>query len=197
MSARAKAAGLLVVVVGAFLTYSLAFSNDDDSTTTAEQSVASTPSIAATADPHTTTTDSPTAAPPAEGYTAEDAARQGLTVAFTWYPGTDATQNDAYGRARQWLTDKLSDQMSINAATERGPSVQWGQWSQQQAKVVADVSIACSGCPEDTDSVIHRVATIKQTAITDAGTDTVEPDTTVWVTLVRHDERWLIDEVRY
>lgn len=197
MSARAKAAGLLVVAVVAVLVYSLAFSGGDDSTTSAEQSVVGTPSIAPPADPRRTTADSPTAVPTAEDYTAEDVARQGLTVAFTWYPGTDTTQNDAYGRARQWLTDKLSDQMSIDASTERGPSVQWGQWSQQQAKVVADVSIACSGCPEDTDTVIRRVATIKQTAITDAGTDTVEPDTTVWVTLVRHDEGWLIDEIRY
>ncbi len=75
--------------------------------------------------------------------------------------------------------------------------MQWAQWAEQQAKVIADVSIECSGCPEDTDTVVQRVATIKQTAVSGSGTDTVEPDTTVWVTIVREGDRWLIDEIRY
>ncbi|WP_238588784.1 hypothetical protein [Rhodococcus pyridinivorans] len=118
-------------------------------------------------------------------------------MVFTWYPATDHTQNDAYGRARHWLTEPLAQRMSVDARTERGPSVQWAHWAEQQAKIIADVSIECSGCPEDTDTIIHRVATIKQTAVSDSGTKTVEPDTTVWVTIVREDGRWLIDEIRY
>lgn len=157
-----------------------------------------------------TTTSAPVttsaAAPPADAEstdlptparTAEEVARQGLTVAFTWYPTTDATQNDAYGRARNWLTDKLADRMIIDATTERGPSIQWAQWAQEQAKVIADVSIGCSGCPEDTDAVVQRVATIKQTAISGSSTDTVKPDTTVWVTVVQQGDHWLIDDIRY
>lgn len=128
---------------------------------------------------------------------AEQAARQGLTVAFTWYPATDITQNDAYGRARNWLTAKLADRMIVDARTERGPGVQWHEWAQQQAKVIADVSIECSGCPEDTDTLVHRVATIKQTVISGSSTDTVKPDTTVWVILVREGDHWLIDNIRY
>jgi hypothetical protein len=128
---------------------------------------------------------------------AEEVARQGLTVAFTWYPATDSTQNDAYGRARDWLTDSLAARMIVDARTERGPGVQWAHWAGQQAKVIADVSIECSGCPEDTDAVVHRVATIKQTAVSGSGTDSVDPDTTVWVTIVREGDRWLIDEIRY
>lgn len=161
----------------------------------------SEPSISPTSAPPTTTATSP---PAAEGTSlspaaqaAEDTARQGLTVVFTWYPATDSTQNDAYGRARHWLTNSLIQRMIVDARTERGPSVQWAQWAEQQAKVIADVSIECSGCPEDTDTVIYRVATIKQTAVSDNGTDTVQPDTTVWVTIVRKDDRWLIDEIRY
>lgn len=162
----------------------------------------SEPSISPTsASPTTTVASSPAAAEDTtqspEAYAAEDAARKGLTVVFTWHPTTDRTQNDAYGRARHWLTDSLARRMSVDAHTERGPSVQWAHWAQQQTKVIADVSIECSGCPEDTDTVIHRVATIKQTAVSDSGTDTVEPDTTVWVTIVRVDGRWLIDEIRY
>ncbi|WP_339325500.1 hypothetical protein [Rhodococcus pyridinivorans] len=118
-------------------------------------------------------------------------------MAFTWYPATDSTQNDAYGRARHWLTDSLSQRMIVDARTERGPSVQWAHWAEQQAKVIADVSIECSGCPADTDTVVHRVATIKQTAVSDSDTEPVQPDTTVWVTIVRNGDRWLVDEIRY
>ncbi len=161
----------------------------------------SEPSISPTSAPPTTTVASPPAAaaptPSPATQAAEDAARQGLTVMFTWYPTTDRTQNDAYGRARDWLTDSLAQRMIVDARTERGPSVQWAHWAEQQTKVIADVSIECSGCPEDTDAVIHRVATIKQTAVPDSGTNTVEPDTTVWVTIVQEDDRWLIDEIRY
>lgn len=128
---------------------------------------------------------------------AEDVARQGLTVVFTWYPATDSTPNDAYGRARDSLTDPLAERMIVDARTERGPGIQWAQWAGQQAKVIADVSIECSGCPDDTDTVVHRVATIKQTVVSSNGTDTVDPDTTVWVTIVREGDRWLIDEIRY
>ncbi|UZF48285.1 hypothetical protein [Rhodococcus rhodochrous] len=128
---------------------------------------------------------------------AEHAAREGLTVVFTWYPATDHTQNDAYGRARDWLTDSLAQRMIVDARTERGPSVQWAHWAEQQAKVIADVSVECSGCPADTDTVVHRVATIKQTAVSDSDTDPVGPDTTVWVTIVRNGDRWLVDEIRY
>jgi hypothetical protein len=150
----------------------------------------------------TTTADSPPAAaqattPSPADQAAEDAAKKGLTVVFTWHPATDRTQNDAYARARDWLTDSFAQRMSVDAHTERGPSLQWAHWAEQQTKVIADVSIECSGCPEDTDTVIHRVATIKQTAVSDSGTNTVEPDTTVWVTIVREGDRWLIDEIRY
>jgi len=150
----------------------------------------------------TTTGDSPPAhaqatTPSPAAQAAEDAAKKGLTMVFTWYPAIDSTPNDAYGRARDWLTDSLAQRMIVDARTERGSGVQWVQWAEQQAKVIADVSIECSGCPADTDTVIHRVATIKQTAVSDSGTKTVEPDTTVWVTIVREDGRWLIDEIRY
>lgn len=161
----------------------------------------SEPSISSTsAPPATTVASTPAAAAPTPSpatQAAEDAARQGLAVVFTWYPATDRTQNDAYGRARDWLTESFAQRMSVDARTDRGPSVQWAHWAEQQTKVIADVSIECSGCPEDTDTVIRRVATIKQTAVSDSGTETVQPDTTVWVTIVRVDDRWLIDEIRY
>lgn len=194
MRARTLVIVVLVVAVVAFLVYSFISRTDVDETTAAAPS-------ATTSAPASTPTEVPTdiepTEPPTEAQTAEEIARQGLTVAFTWYPATDTTQNDAYGRAQEWLTDKLAARMIIDARTERGPSVQWDKWAQQQAKVIADVSVECSGCPQDTDTTIQRVATIKQTAIADSSTATVKPDTTVWVTLVKEGDRWLIDDIRY
>lgn len=199
MKGRKLAVGILAALVVSYGTHSwLSPQNDVEGPEPAD----SEPSISPTRVAPTTTVDSPPAtaeatAPSPTTRAAEDTARQALTVAFTWYPATDSTQNDAYGRARDWLTDSLAQRMIVDARTERGPSVQWAHWAEQQAKVIADVSIECSGCPADTDTVVHRVATITQTAISDNDTDPVEPDTTVWVTIVRNGDRWLVDEIRY
>ena len=195
MRARRLVVVVLVVAVIGFLAYMyLSRTNDgEDSASVA----ASTTTSAPTTTPAATPADVDTTEPPTASRDAEEAAQQGLTVAFTWYPATDTNQNDAYGRARNWLTGKLADRMIIDARTERGPGVQWDEWAQQHAKVIADVSIGCSGCPEDTETVVQRVATIKQTAIAGSNTDTVEPDTTVWVRVVREGGHWLIDDIRY
>lgn len=187
-------AAIIIATIGFLAWANFAAYRVEDEPAAAEQPTTSATTTTARAAPPA---DVEKTDPPAASRAAEEAARQGLTVAFTWYPATDATQNDAYGRARNWLTDKLADRMIIDATTERGPSVQWAQWAQEQAKVIADASIGCSGCPEDTDTVVQRVATIKQTAIAGSSTDTVKPDTTVWVTVVRQGDRWLIDDIRY
>lgn len=127
---------------------------------------------------------------------AEDAARQGLTVAYTWYPASDASQGDAYERARPWFSDALASTF-VNEVPERGPGIQWERWAHAGATVIADVILGCSGCPPDTDNVIHRVATINQTAITDDKVEKVTPTTTLWVTVTRVGDRWLIDSIRY
>lgn len=194
MRARTLVIVMLVVAVVGVLAYSfLSRTGGDEESTTAAPTTTSARTIA----PAAAQSDVESTEPPAASIEAEEAARQGLTVVFTWYPATDSTQNDAYGRARNWLTGKLADRMIVDARTERGPGVQWDLWAQEQAKVIADVAIGCSGCPEDTDTVVQRVATIKQTAVTETGADTVTPDTTVWVTVVREDDRWLIDDIRY
>ncbi|WP_029538538.1 MULTISPECIES: hypothetical protein [unclassified Rhodococcus (in: high G+C Gram-positive bacteria)] len=195
MRARRLVVVVLVVAVIGFLAYMYPSRTNDgeDSASVAASTTTRAPTTTSAAPP----ADVNTTEPPTASRDAEEAAQQGLTVAFTWYPATDTNQNDAYRRARNWLTGKLADRMIIDARTERGPGVQWDEWAQQHAKVIADVRIGCSGCPEDTDTVVQRVATIKQTAIAGSNTDTVEPDTTVWVRVVREGGHWLIDDIRY
>ncbi|WP_241011267.1 hypothetical protein [Rhodococcus sp. PSBB049] len=130
-------------------------------------------------------------------FSAESIALQGLIVAFTWYPATDTNANDALVRARPWLTRSLAGRMLVDARTERGPSVQWGEWATEGAKIVADVNLDCSGCPPDSSTAIRRVATIRQTAVTAARSESVDPELTVWVTLTKNADQWLIDEIRY
>ena len=187
----------VVVLLGALvaiLVYACRPNGEDPQTLPAETSTTSAPAPSITVAP----VPPPTAATPAPGAAAaEEAARQALAVAFTWYPATDQSPNDGFIRARQWLTDSLASQVAVPVTTERGPGVQWGQWATANAKVVADVMIGCSGCPPDTDTLIHRVATIHQTAITDDNAVPVAPDTTVWVTLTKAGDSWLIDTIRY
>ncbi|MBP1054000.1 hypothetical protein J6397_27970 [Rhodococcus qingshengii] len=193
MRARTLVIVVLAVAVIGVLAYSFLARTDGEESTEAVPPATSASTTTPVAPPAEAEIE--VEQPAAQG--ADEAARQGLTVVFTWYPATDATPNDAYGRARNWLTDNLAGRMNVDARTERGPGIQWAQWGQDQAKVIADVTVGCSGCPEDTDTVVQRVATIKQTAVTETGTDTVKPDTTVWVTVVREGDRWLIDDIRY
>ncbi|TSD40483.1 hypothetical protein FFI94_032845 [Rhodococcus sp. KBS0724] len=127
----------------------------------------------------------------------EDTVRQALSVAFTWYPATDRSPTDAYARARNWFTEPLAASLLAGVHTERGPGAQWSQWASDNAKIVADVSVGCSGCPPDTDTLIHRAASIHQTVIVGDETTTVTPDTTVWITLTKGGGQWLIGSIRY
>lgn len=120
-----------------------------------------------------------------------------MTVAHTWTPGLDASPSDAFRRAAGYFTPRLADLITVNTGTDVPPSLQWENWATEQARIIADTTIGCSGCAPDTDTTAHRVATITQTATTDATTTRVEPVTTIWLTLTRADNGWLIDELRY
>lgn len=182
-----------VLLVGG-LVYFLSCRGNETETSTAEQTTPAPapPTIPPSPDP---TTIDVTADPDTK--VAENIARQALSVAFTWYPSTDRSPTDGYMRAREWFTDPLAQTLLVDTHTERGPGAQWNQWASDNAKVVADVTLGCSGCPPDTDALIQRVANIHQTAITENETSTVTPDTTVWVTLTKGGDQWLLDTIHY
>ncbi|WP_336882625.1 hypothetical protein [Rhodococcus globerulus] len=189
----------VLLVVAAAIIAGLVFLFSDfggkDNGTATPRHTSATPSTAAT----TTATPSPVVDVQSNPDTnaAEDTVRQALSVSFTWYPITDRSPTDAYTRARKWFTEPLAASLLVDVDTGRGPGAQWSQWASDNAKIVADVSVGCSGCPPDTDTLIHRVASIQQTAITDDETTTVTPDTTAWITLTKHGGEWLIDNIRY
>ena len=127
----------------------------------------------------------------------EYVARQAMTVAFTWTPGIDARPADGFRRAAQWFTPELSSHLTADVRTDKGPGLQWDRWSEANARIIAEVMIGCSGCPPDTDTSVHRVASISQTAVTGDTSSAVEPDTTVWLTLTNTNGLWLIDTLTY
>lgn len=128
---------------------------------------------------------------------AEDAARQGLSVAYTWYPGLDSGPRDGFARATRWLSPALAERIRLSTPLARGPGIAWDQWKADGDKIIADVIIGCSGCPPDTDTVVHRVATIRQTAVNHDHAVPVEPDTVVWVTMTKSAGGWLIDTIEW
>ena len=181
-----------VVLVGG-LVYFLSGRGNETETAAAEQIAPASAPLTMSTSPVPTTID---VALDPDLDAAENIARQALSVAFTWYPATDRSSTDGYMRARKWFTDTLAQTLLVDTHTERGPGGQWNQWASDNAKVVADVTLGCSGCPPDTDTLIHRVAGIHQTAITENETSTV-PDTTVWVTLTKGGDQWLLDTIHY
>lgn len=183
---------VVAVAAGVVLCFS-DFGNEDAGTATPVQATAM-PANPTTAPTSSTTVDVPSN-PDTDA--AKETVRQALSIAFTWYPATDRSPTDAYARARNWFTEPLAASLLVDVHTERGPGAQWGQWASDNAKVVADVSVGCSGCPPDSDTLIHRVASIHQTAIVGDETTAVTPDTTVWVTLTKGGDQWLIDIIRY
>lgn len=95
MKTRKLVIVVLVVAVVGFLTYTYLFrtNHDEDSASMVTSTISARSTAASAAPPvDVEATDLQTAS-----RAAEQAARQGLTVAFTWYPATDITQNDAYG----------------------------------------------------------------------------------------------------
>ncbi|UUE28470.1 hypothetical protein LRQ08_31535 (plasmid) [Rhodococcus qingshengii] len=182
-----------VLLVGGLVYFLFGWGNETE-TETAEQ-IAPAPAPLTISTSSAPTTIDITEDPDTEA--AENITRQALSVAFTWYPATDRSPTDGYARAREWFTDTLAQTLLVDTHTERGPGAQWNQWASDNAKVVADVTLGCSGCPPDTDALIQRVASIHQTAITENETNTVTTDTTVWVTLTKGGDQWRLDTIHY
>lgn len=177
------------VVVAAAITAAVVSCGDHTREADSPVSSQSVPtvSISASAAPET----------PGAAMSVDEVARRSLTRAYTWYPGRDGTPNDAFGRARDWFTDALAQRFIVDARTAKWPTSDWAKWAAEDATVTADVAIGCSGCPPDTATVSHRVATIRQRVVTADDIVPIQSELVVWVTLVNQDGRWLLDALEY
>lgn len=184
---KAIAISVVIAALTAVLLYSCR-AGGDEGTHTAQQRTST--EISATQEPLTPTPQPDTTSP-------EYVARQAMTIAYTWTPGMDARRADGFRRAAQWFTPELSAHLTADVRTDKGPGLQWDRWNEANARIIAEVMIGCSGCPPDTDTSAHRVASISQTAVTGDTSSAVEPDTTVWLTLTNTNGLWLIDTLTY
>lgn len=173
---------------------------DDDDPSPGSDSVSTLTASSAVASP----SPSPSRPDLSSGGTAEQAAREGLAVAFRWYPATDDSPSAGFARARAWFTEQAAQRiLSEQGRTDRGPGRRWATAAASEATVLADVMLGCSGCPPDNEHEVRRVATIHQTMlVTDPTTgrqrsEQFDADVVVWLTMIHTGDRWLIDEIRF
>lgn len=121
--------------------------------------------------------------------------RDGFSAMFGWRPQTDSSPDDAYARARPYLTDQLGAR--ARDTTSGGSKTQWKAWADAKAKVKVTVQITTDEHPPDQSARIDRVLLIGQ-AITDAAAKSIENiEITVWATVVRTEQGWRIHEMRF
>ncbi|MEV0292361.1 hypothetical protein [Nocardia sp. NPDC050710] len=119
--------------------------------------------------------------------------RDGFVTMFGWRPGTDRSPDDAYLRARPYLTEQLA----AGDPDSGGSKAQWKSWAEAKAKVSVTVQIATDEHPPDQSTRIDRVVLIKQT-ITDAAAKPLDSvELTVWATVVQTEQGWRIQALRF
>ncbi|MFI7166921.1 hypothetical protein ACIBM3_31150 [Rhodococcus erythropolis] len=188
---------VLVAILVAALAYSCRSTGSDEPS--AAETTTQPADLSSTLSPEVTTSPFPTDdnTPKTDSDLAEDAARQAMTAMWSWQPAVDASTADGLTRAWPWFSDSLVASTLSTAKPERGPGWQWEQWRSEGTRVLADVSIGCSGCPPDEPDRISRVATIHQTAIKTDGTSKPGDTVTIWLTMTREPAGWRVNELHY
>ncbi|MFE7745542.1 hypothetical protein [Nocardia sp. NPDC057455] len=121
--------------------------------------------------------------------------RDALTTMFGWRPSTDTSPEDAYARARPYLTDQLGAR--ARDRTEGGSKTQWNAWAKAGATVRVAVDVSSDEHPPDRPGRIDRVVLINQTIADPDGhpIDTIEM--TAWATVIQTEQGWRVQAVRF
>lgn len=138
-------------------------------------------------------------APPDPGSATPDAVtEQALQTMFTWNPASDISGADAFARATPWLTERLARPDAAAARNTARPIPNWDYWKTRGIRITAHVELSCSGCSPDTADRVQRTATIIQTAVAaDGRSAVIETPITAWVTVIRQDDGWRVDELGF
>ncbi|WP_433522254.1 hypothetical protein ACQPZ2_34555 [Nocardia pseudovaccinii] len=121
--------------------------------------------------------------------------RNGFSTMFGWRPQSDNSPDDAYARARPYLTDQLGAR--ARETTSGGSKTQWKAWADAKAKVEVTVQVTTDEHPADQSARIDRVVLIGQT-ITDAAAKPIENiEITVWATVVQTEQGWRIHAMHF
>ncbi|WP_181719227.1 hypothetical protein [Nocardia gipuzkoensis] len=121
--------------------------------------------------------------------------RAAFTTMFGWRPATDSSPDDAYARARPYLTDELGAR--ARDRTEGGSKTQWNAWAKAGATVRVAVDVSTDEHPPDQPGRVDRVVLINQTVTDPAGRPIDTIDLTAWATLIETEQGWRIRAVRF
>lgn len=118
-----------------------------------------------------------------------------LETMFTWKPAEEQSSSVAYKRAGIYLSNELASQG--DDVPPPGDDSQWSQWRAEGVSVAAKAYFVADETPPDSDSEIHRVVVVIQSATTQDNRLVDEIRHTVWVTAKKYDDGWLVTSIKF
>jgi hypothetical protein len=118
-----------------------------------------------------------------------------LETMFTWNPTKEASSDVAYKRAAIYLAGDLAKQGGDTPPP--GPGSQWQLWRAAGASVAAKTYFVADETPPNTDTEVHRVVVVVQSATTPDGRLVDEIRHTAWVTVEKSNNRWRVTNIKF
>jgi hypothetical protein len=118
-----------------------------------------------------------------------------LQTMFTWNPTKEDSSEAAYRRATIYLAGDLAKQ--ADGTPSPGPGSQWALWRAAGANVTAKVYFVADETPPNTDTEVHRVVVVVQSATTPDGRLVSEIRHTAWVTAGKANNGWRVTSIKF
>jgi hypothetical protein len=118
-----------------------------------------------------------------------------LETMFTWNPTKEASSDVAYKRAAIYLSGDLAKQGGNSPPP--GPGSQWELWRAAGASVTAKAYFVSDEAPPNTDTEVHRVVVVVQSATTPDGRLLTEIRHTAWVTVAKSNNGWRVTNIKF
>jgi hypothetical protein len=118
-----------------------------------------------------------------------------LETMFTWDPTKEDSTDVAYQRAAIYLSGDLGGQTGDSAAPGEGS--QWQQWRAAGATIAAKAYFVADETPPNSDTEMHRVVVVVQSATTADRRLVDEIRHTAWVTAKKSDNGWRVTNIKF
>lgn len=118
-----------------------------------------------------------------------------MATMFTWNPARDSSADIAFQRASVYMSGDLAAQSKTVAPP--GPGSQWDQWRTSGAQIGAKVYFVADETPPNSDSEVHRVVVIVQSALTADNRLIDEIRHTAWVTANKSNNGWRVTGIQF
>lgn len=118
-----------------------------------------------------------------------------LETMFTWNPTKENSSDAAYKRSTIYLSGELAKQGGDSPPP--GPGSQWELWRAAGASVAAKTYFVSDETPPNTDTEVHRVVVVVQSATTPDGKLVAEIRHTAWVTVAKSNDAWRVTSIKF